>query len=476
MSSPCGVICQTCLTSQCGYCLSTCQKTCQYCESTCENCQSCEGCQSNCETSCQSSCEKACQTSCLKGCQSTCERACQTGAQKNVAPGIPNTITVPANAKYGSSILIKWGTSNDTNLAGYKLERSVDNGTYTQIYQGSSREFTDTIGDGWSAVRYRVRAYDSYNVHSSYATSNYVTVIKNVAPTISGADGEIGNFVKGFVREYYVDDGDATQKLDVIVTLNGANISTITNAERQKLYEINITPDLFKNLAINEKNTIQIHVTDNQGGNAYRRWYFYRTNSAPIVTVTKADLGVFGHEVNDGPNISFKASDADLDTMTAKVYLNDKIIGDIGEIQQDTLVDYKVDTLTYRQLSNGVHILKVEVKDSKGAFGFNYIKFEKKVTKAFYTIKIDTTVIVNSVVVVKPAMDLRDGAEMVVKVSNNPKDNVPVWETVPKEKYGQFYDFENLNSTNFGLEIRYEFDRGTAVGDSYVYGLVGRYD
>lgn len=467
---PCGESCSE--SGNCGvFCESSCeQDPCQSCESSCElYCQSCQ-------STCESTCEKTCQTSCQTGCQTSCEKACQTGAQTNVAPTVPSPITVPATAKYGSNILITWGASRDSNLVGYKLERSVDNATYTQVYQGATREYTDTIGDGWSAVRYRVRAYDSYNKHSGYATSTYVTVIKNVAPTISGADGDLGNFVKGFVKEFYVDDADLTQKLDVSITLNGANISTITNAERQKLYEINITPSLFNGLAINAKNTIQIHVTDNEGGEAYRRWHFYRTNSAPVVTVTEADLGVFGHEVNDGPTISFKANDADLDAMTAKVYLNDKLIGDIGAIEEDVLVEFKVDTLKYRQLPNGIHVIKIEVKDAKGAFGFGYIKFEKKVTKAFYHLKIDTTAIVKSVVIVKPAMDLRDGAKMEIKVSNNPKDPVPVWETVPPEKYGQFYDIVNENSTNFGLEIRYDWDRDTAIGDSYIYGMVGRYD
>lgn len=129
---------------------------------------------SNCGISCQDSCESSCESSCQRSCQTTCEKACQTGAQQNVAPKIPNTITVPANAKYGSTILISWGVSSDTNLTGYKLERSVDNAAYTQIYQGATREYADIIGGGWSVVRYRVRGYDSYNAHSGYATSNYV--------------------------------------------------------------------------------------------------------------------------------------------------------------------------------------------------------------------------------------------------------------------------------------------------------------
>lgn len=68
----------------------------------------------------------------------------------NQPPTAPGTITVPSEVIGGENLSISWGQSTDPdgNLAGYKLERKVDDGTWAQIYSGSSRSYTDSITYG----------------------------------------------------------------------------------------------------------------------------------------------------------------------------------------------------------------------------------------------------------------------------------------------------------------------------------------
>lgn len=104
----------------------------------------------------------------------------------NTAPTTPASISIPSTIYGGNTISISWGSSSDAqgNLAGYKLEKSINGGSsWTQIYQGSARSTSDSISFGTTSVRYRVKAYDSYGLESGYKTSNQITVINNTAPT-----------------------------------------------------------------------------------------------------------------------------------------------------------------------------------------------------------------------------------------------------------------------------------------------------
>lgn len=103
----------------------------------------------------------------------------------NTAPGVPASISVPGSIQGGSTITVSWGASTDAegNLAGYIAERSTNGGSsWSQIYKGSARSTTNTVEFGTSSVVYRVKAYDSDGLESTYKTSSKITVINNTAP------------------------------------------------------------------------------------------------------------------------------------------------------------------------------------------------------------------------------------------------------------------------------------------------------
>ena len=133
----------------------------------------------------------------------------------NNAPTTPSNITVPTTIKSGENIPISWAASidSDGDSITYRLERSINGGSYTQIYSGSSRNYTDKAQSSWETVAYRVRAYDGTD-YSSYRTSSIVTIINNEKPSITVIEPltnkRVGNqdnlIISGNVRDADIGD------------------------------------------------------------------------------------------------------------------------------------------------------------------------------------------------------------------------------------------------------------------------------
>lgn len=96
-----------------------------------------------------------------------------------------------------SSISVSWasGTDPDGNTKTYKLECSVNGGTYTEIYSDTTPSYTHSIGSGnpGYTYSYKVRIYDGTE-YSGYIYSG--TVTKNTPPVFSGtiSTSPSGNF------------------------------------------------------------------------------------------------------------------------------------------------------------------------------------------------------------------------------------------------------------------------------------------
>jgi len=197
----------------------------------------------------------------------------------NEPPTKPSSITVPAEAIGGEQILIQWGASTDPdgNLAGYRLERSVDGGAFTQVAQTNvnTRQYTDTIEWGWNTVRYRVKAYDTNEAESDYETSQIITVINNRPPVISGEDGDLGTKNEGFSQSYTVTDPDDGAVVTVTEKLDGKEIRTYT-ATIGATNTFDITGDRWIKL-LNGLHTITITATDQLGASVTRTWTFTKS-------------------------------------------------------------------------------------------------------------------------------------------------------------------------------------------------------
>ncbi|MDU5807003.1 MAG: hypothetical protein E6Z55_05975 [Peptoniphilus harei] len=294
--------------------------------------------------------------------------------------------------------------------------------------------------------------------------------IANQEPTISGQDEDWGGYKQAFKRYYSVDDGDSGQQLNVVVTLNGVTIATVNNATRKSDYPIDIDDSKFNALTLNEQNTIEITVTDSSGATAVRRYTFKRINTAPVVTMTNAHYG----EQNKPFTINFEAADPDGDEITAKLYIDDVQIKDLGTIKgKQSVIIPKID---FAKIPNGEHKIRVEAKDSYNAVGAGYADFSKNLTYAWYRLKKELSE-QPSAVIVNPLSELASGAKMTIKVCSNVMDAQPTWETVPEELYGQKYNFRNTTKTGdkWGVGVEIRIDKEKATEESYLYGFVGAY-
>lgn len=184
----------------------------------------------------------------------------------NTAPTTPSNISVPMIVTGGSKIIISWSSSTDAegNLAGYKVERSLNGGsTWTQVYQGTSLTYQDTIVKGWVSVRYRVKAYDAVGAESNYTTSSIRTVDNSTAPTITYNAGEnLGTKTEGFSVPYTVDDVDG-DVVTVTEALDGETKRTYT-ATLGASNSFDITGEYFMCI-LNGSHTLTITATDAGG-------------------------------------------------------------------------------------------------------------------------------------------------------------------------------------------------------------------
>lgn len=198
----------------------------------------------------------------------------------NQAPTAPASITVPTEVIGGENLSISWGQSTDAdgNLSGYTLERKYDSGTWTQIYKGAARSYSDPITYGWTSVQYRAKAYDTAGAESAYTTSATRNVINNRAPVISGSDGDLGSYTAAPPAfDYTVTDADGHQ-VTVVEKLDGTKIKeyTVTLGEANSFA---ISAETWQKI-LNGSHTITITATDAKNVSAVRAMTFTKAVNA----------------------------------------------------------------------------------------------------------------------------------------------------------------------------------------------------
>lgn len=135
----------------------------------------------------------------------------QVAVINNAAPSAPGSITVPVSPRGGADTAVTWPRAEDPdgNLAGYRLERQLDGGAWSQIYDGQGLSHVDVIPKGTLTAAYRVKAYDSDGEESPYTTSPVRTVVNNSPPVIScDLSGDLGVKSAGFTVSYTVTDAE----------------------------------------------------------------------------------------------------------------------------------------------------------------------------------------------------------------------------------------------------------------------------
>ena len=394
----------------------------------------------------------------------------------NTAPTTPSNITIPSSISGGTSITVKWGASSDAqgNLAGYKVEKSINGGSsWSQIYQGSALQTTDNVAFGTESVMYRVKAYDTEGLESGYKTSNQVTVINNTAPSAPPSITVPLTVVGG-------------GKLTVTWTASNDGEGNLAGYELERQVASGGWSQIFKGNALSFQDTITKGWASVQyrvrAYDAYNATSGYTTsevrtvdnNTAPTITCDQGsgtDLG----EKSSGFSISYTVNDADNDTVT----VTESMDAATKRTFQPTLGQanqFQVTGTYFQQLLNGNHTMKMKAQDTGGKSAEHILTFTKSVTSCSITMEqpmeADAKI---TIMVMSAAGDIPADAEYQVLVTNNAKDAEPVWEDATSAiKSGANYLFTNETATNgFAFNFKLTASRGCSGIGGYISSIQG---
>ncbi len=393
----------------------------------------------------------------------------------NTAPLTPWNISVPSSIMGGTNISISWAKSSDaeSNLSGYKVERSTNGGSWwSQIYQGTATSTTDTITKGWSTVMYRVKAYDTEGLESGWRTSSQVTVVNNNAPSAppsiavpkdvkggstlviswTAASDSDGN-LSGYILERSTDGGSAYTQVYKGNALTYTD--TITKGWSTVMYRVKAY-DSYN--AQSGYTTSTKRTVDN--------------NTAPTITTSSAaNLGT----KSSGFTISYSVDDEDaVDTLTVTEKV-DSMTKRTYTATRKTTNSFAVTGEYFQKITNGSHTMTVTVTDGKATVTKTFT-FTKAVTAASITLakpmEADAQITLCAITVggLIPA-----DAVFKVEVTNNGKDSSPVWEDATTEaRNGRNHLFTNQTAANgFAFNFRVTAERGASGESGYIASIQG---
>ena len=396
----------------------------------------------------------------------------------NTAPSTPWNISVPSSIMGGTNISISWAKSSDdeSNLSGYKVERSTNGGwSWSQIYQGTATSTTDNIAFGTTSVMYRVKAYDTEGLESGWRTSSLVTVVNNNAPSAppsiavpkdvkggstlviswTAASDSDGN-LSGYILERSTDGGSAYTQVYKGNALTYTD--TITNGwstvmYRDKAYD---TEGLESGYTTSAIRTV-------------------RYNVAPAINASSTSLG----EKNAPFSFAYTVTDADGDTLTVTEKLDGKTTATRTGLASGTALTFEQASTAdgFLRILNGSHTIKITANDGKESTSLN-ATFTKSVTSASVTLTTPLAVDGDiTVAILQVSGSIPNDAAFKTEATNNALDDSPVWQDVTAEvRKGTNIVFENQTaSAGAAFNFRISVERGASGEGGYIDSVSGAF-
>lgn len=393
----------------------------------------------------------------------------------NTAPSTPGSISVPSSIMGGTNISISWAKSSDaeSNLAGYKVERSTNGGSsWSQIYQGTATSTTNNVAFGTTSVMYRVKAYDTEGLESGWRTSSQVTVVNNNAPSAPPSIA-VPNDVKGgstlVISWTAASDSDGNLSGYILErSTDGGSSYTQVHKGNALTYTDTITKGwstvMYRVKAYDSYNA--------QSGYTTSTKRTVDNNTTPTITTSSAaNLGT----KSSGFTISYSVDDKDAgDTLT----VTEKLDGTTKRTYtatRKTTNSFAVTGEYFQKITNGSHTMTVTVTDGKATVTKTFT-FTKAVTAASITLakpmEADAQITLCAITVggLIPA-----DAVFKVEVTNNGKDSSPVWEDATTEaRNGRNHLFTNQTAANgFAFNFRVTAERGASGESGYIASIQG---
>lgn len=396
----------------------------------------------------------------------------------NTAPSTPWNISVPSSIMGGTNISISWAKSSDaeSNLAGYKVERSTDGGwSWSLIYQGTATSTTDSIAFGTTSVMYRVKAYDTEGLESGWRTSSRVTVVNNNAPSAppsiavpkdvkggstlviswTAASDSDGN-LSGYILERSTDGGSAYTQVYKGNALTYTD--TITNGWSTVMYRVKAydTEGLESGYTTSAIRTV-------------------RYNVAPAINASSTSLG----EKNAPFSFAYTVTDADGDTLTVTEKLDGKTTATRTGLASGTALTFEQASTAdgFLRILNGSHTIKITANDGKESTSLN-ATFTKSVTSASVTLTTPLAVDGDiTVAILQVSGSIPNDAAFKAEATNNALDDSPVWQDVTAEvRKGMNIVFENQTaSAGAAFNFRISVERGASGEGGYIDSVSGAF-
>lgn len=393
----------------------------------------------------------------------------------NTAPSTPGSISVPSSIMGGTNISISWAKSSDaeSNLAGYKVERSTNGGSsWGQIYQGTATSTTNNVAFGTTSVMYRVKAYDTEGLESGWRTSSQVTVVNNNAPSAPPSIA-VPNDVKGgsTLVISWTAASDSDKNLSGYILERSTNGGS-TYTQVYKGNALTYTDTITKGWASVMYRVKAYDSYNAQSGYTTSAKRTVDNNTAPTITTSSAaSLGT----KSSGFTISYSVDDVDSgDTLTVTEKLDGKTKRTYTPTRKATN-SFAVTGEYFQKITNGSHTITVTVTDGKATVTKTFT-FTKAVTAASITLaqpmEADAQITLCAITVggMIPA-----DAVFKVEVTNNGKDSSPVWEDATTEaRNGRNHLFTNQTASNgFAFNFRITAKRGASGESGYIASIQG---
>lgn len=396
----------------------------------------------------------------------------------NTAPSTPWNISVPSSIMGGTNISISWAKSSDaeSNLAGYKVERSTNGGwSWSQIYQGTATSTTDSIAFGTTSVMYRVKAYDTDGLESGWRTSSRVTVVNNNAPSAppsiavpkdvkggstlviswTAASDSDGN-LSGYILERSTDGGSAYTQVYKGNALTYTD--TIANGWSTVMYRVKAydTGGMESGYTTSAIRTV-------------------RYNVAPAINASSTSLG----EKNAPFSFAYTVTDADGDTLTVTEKLDGKTTATRTGLASGTALTFEQASTAdgFLRILNGSHTIKITANDGKESTSLN-ATFTKSVTSASVTLTTPLAVDGDiTVAILQVSGSIPNDAAFKAEATNNALDDSPVWQDVTAEvRKGMNIVFENQTaSAGAAFNFRISVERGASGEGGYIDSVSGAF-
>lgn len=393
----------------------------------------------------------------------------------NTAPSTPGSISAPSSIMGGTNISISWAKSSDaeSNLAGYKVERSTNGGSsWSQIYQGTATSTTNNVAFGTTSVMYRVKAYDTEGLESGWRTSSQVTVVNNNAPSAPPSIA-VPNDVKGgsTLVISWTAASDSDKNLSGYILERSTNGGS-TYTQVYKGNALTYTDTITKGWASVMYRVKAYDSYNAQSGYTTSAKRTVDNNTAPTITTSSAaSLGT----KSSGFTISYSVDDVDSgDTLTVTEKLDGKTKRTYTPTRKATN-SFAVTGEYFQKITNGSHTMTVTVTDGKATVTKTFT-FTKAVTAASITLakpmEADAQITLCAITVggLIPA-----DAVFKVEVTNNGKDSSPVWEDATTEAWnGRNHLFTNQTAANgFAFNFRVTAERGASGESGYIASIQG---